>query len=226
MTFEVQNYHKSVPECKKLCPEISIKVPVAKNGNHVTDSINNKIFKVTKQIVSFQEKEFDANSFNELSTVFINSYKKLQSDFPDEKFPWEAKIDGKVGYTSDRLINIVIESYTFTGGAHGYSGTHSLLFDTQSGKSIKTEDLFKDVGDFKAFAESKFRKQFDLAGSDNINAKGLMFEDDKFALPQNIIFNTDGVILYYNIYEIASYADGKKEVFIPFSELTPYLAIK
>ncbi len=226
VTFNPENYQKSLADCEKMCPEISINVPIASNGGVVSDSINEKIFNVTKQIVSFQEKEFEAKSYADLTSVFISSYQKLQADFPGERFPWEAKINGKVGYTSEKIINIVIESYTFTGGAHGYSGTNSLLFDATTGKIIPIENLFNDSAKFSEYAESKFRKQFELSDSDNINATGLMFEDDKFSLPQNIIYTDKGLILYYNIYEIASYADGKKEVFIPYSELSPFLAIK
>lgn len=226
MSFETQQYEKSIPDCEKLCPEIDIKIPIAKDGGLVSDSINKKVFAVSRQIVSFQEKEFEATSFDELTEVFINSYNKLQKEFPGERFPWEAKIDGKVGYTSDNIINVIIESYTFTGGAHGYSGTNSLLFDAKNGKIIPIKSLFTDVFAFSKFAESKFRKEFELTETENINSKGLMFEDDVFSLPVNIIYKNDGIILFYNTYEIASYADGKKELFIPFNELEPFLTIK
>ena len=53
-----------------------------------------------------------------------------------------------------------------------------------------------------------------------------MFEGEKFALPMTIIFNEKGLLLYYNSYEAASYADGPKEIQLTFKELEPYLKIK
>ena len=53
-----------------------------------------------------------------------------------------------------------------------------------------------------------------------------MFEDDVFQLPQTYFFTDKGLLLYYNVYEIASYADGPKELLIPYTEAVPYLTAK
>ncbi|MEC5164553.1 hypothetical protein RCH18_000269 [Flavobacterium sp. PL11] len=50
-------------------------------------------------------------------------------------------------------MNIKIDHYTFTGGAHGYQGQRSLLFNTNTGKSISNNELFVDQDVFKAFAK-------------------------------------------------------------------------
>jgi hypothetical protein len=43
---------------------------------------------------------------------------KLQ-EFPNDTFGWEAKIEGSVKYQSESVLNIEINHYTYTGGAHG-----------------------------------------------------------------------------------------------------------
>ena len=53
-----------------------------------------------------------------------------------------------------------------------------------------------------------------------------MFEDEKFQLPQNIFFTDKGLLLYYNSYEIASYADGPKELLFSYKEVNDYLLIQ
>ncbi|MFV8388928.1 RsiV family protein [Flavobacterium sp. LB1P71] len=60
----------------------------------------------------------------------------------------------------------------------------------------------------------------------SINATGLMFEDEKFYLPQNIFYTDKGLLLYYNSYEAASYADGPKELLLSYKEVNEYLAVK
>jgi hypothetical protein len=53
-----------------------------------------------------------------------------------------------------------------------------------------------------------------------------MFEDDTFQLPQNLFYTDKGLLLFYNPYEVASYADGTKELLLPYNEVDDYLLIK
>ena len=47
---------------------------------------------------------------------------------------------------SDRLLSLRVEAGSYTGGAHGNSGTAALLWDRQMGKEIKNTDLFVEAG--------------------------------------------------------------------------------
>ena len=62
-----------------------------------------------------------------------------------------------------------------------------------------------------------------MAANSAINANGFMFENDKFQLPQTYFYTPNGFLLFYNVYEIASYAQGNFEVLIPYDEIKPYL---
>ncbi|MGK4566702.1 DUF3298 domain-containing protein [Flavobacterium sp. 3HN19-14] len=227
LQFEEKSYSKksSVP-CSADCPHVDIKIPVAKNVPIVADSINKKIFAVMKEIVFVGEKPFPSTDYNGLTSAFIQSYEEIQKKEPSEKIGWEAEITGRITYQSDNILNIGLKSYAFTGGAHGYGGERSLIFDPETGKNIPNDKLFKDVPAFEAFAEKKFRKTYNISEGKPLNESGFMFEDEKFTLPQTFFFTDKGFLLYYNVYEIASYADGAKQVLIPYSEMEPYLAVK
>ena len=227
LVFEEESFQKKTTmPCKENCPSISVKIPVANAVPVVADSINKKVFSVMKEIIYFGEKPYTATDYNGLLASFIDSYEKLQKEFPNDKFGWEADIEGNVKYQSDAVLNIEIEHYTYTGGAHGYQGLRSLLFDPNTGKSISNEELFNDKAAFKAFAEKKFRAKYKIPVNKSINATGLMFEKEKFQLPQNIFYTDKGLLLYYNSYEAASYADGPKELLLPYTEVNDYLAVK
>ncbi|WP_456313487.1 DUF3298 domain-containing protein [Pseudomonas shirazensis] len=227
LSFENETFNKksSIP-CKIDCPQITIAIPVAKNIPVVTDSINKKLFLVIKEIVYFGEKPLKTNDYEALTNSFIASYEEMHKKFPTETFGWEAKIKGNIEFESDQIINIKIDHYTFTGGAHGYQGFRSLLFHPKTGKTIFNDELFKSKKEFKAFAEKEFRAKYKIPAKSNINATGLMFENDKFHLPQNIFYTTEGLLLYYNSYEVASYADGPKELLFPYAKVTKYLNFK
>lgn len=221
-TFE----KKTTLPCKgDICAEVKITVPEASNIPVVADSINKKIFNTVRGIVYFGEKPYNGKTYEEIMASFINSYEELKKEFPDETLGWEAKVDAKVDYTSDKVLNIKLHHYTYTGGAHGYEGNRSLLFNPETGKELTRKDFLKDEAGFKSFAEKEFRKKYKIPAGP-INATGLMFENEVFDLPQTIFFTKNGLLLYYNTYEVASYADGPKELLLPYDQLTSYLLIK
>lgn len=224
LSFENETFDKKTSlGCNKDCPEISIDIPIAKQKGIISDSINKKIFSVIKDIVYFGEKPLKSIDYDLLASSFIDSYEEMHKKFPSETFGWEAKIIGNIEFQSDQILNIKIDHYTFTGGAHGYQGFRSLLFDPKTGKVIFNDQIFKNPKEFKAFAEKEFRIKYEIPEKENINATGLMFENDKFQLPQNIFYTDEGLLLYYNAYEAASYADGPKEILFPYEKISSYL---
>jgi len=224
LAFEDQSFKKttSLP-CKGSCPHITLKIPVAKDVPVVADSINKKVFSVLKEIIYFGDKPYASTDYKGLLSSFIGSYEKLQKEFPKDTLGWEGEIKGNVKYVSDSILNIEIKHYIYTGGAHGYQGLRSLIFDPNTGKFIANTKLFKNTNAFKAFAEKKFRAKYTIAENQSINATGFLFEDDKFQLPRNIFYTDKGLLLYYNPYEAAAYAEGPKELLLSYKEINSYL---
>ena len=224
LSFENETFEeKSTIPCKNDCPKISIDIPIAKNSSLAADSINKKVFAVVKEIIYFGDDSTKVNDYKSLSKSFITSYEEMHQKFPNDTFGWEGKITGNIEFESDQILNIKIDHYTFTGGAHGYQGFRSLLFNPTSGKSISNEQLFKNIKEFKAFAEKEFRAKYKIPTVANINSTGFMFENDKFQLPQNIFYTDNGLLLYYNSYEAASYAEGPLEIVFPYEKISKYL---
>lgn len=227
LTFSEKIYEKKTTlPCKQGCPEVVVKIPYAENLPIVADSINKKVFSVVKEIIYFGEKPDVSTDYDGVLTAFIKSYEDLQKENPNDVFGWEAKIEGIVKYQTDSILNIELKHYSFTGGAHGYQGIRSLIFNPSNGKIIKNESLFIDVNAFKIFAEKQFRLKFKIPENAPINATGFMFEEEKFQLPMNFLFIENGLLLHYNTYECASYAQGPQELLFTFEELKPYLKIK
>lgn len=205
---------------------IKVILPVATNKSIAADSINKKVFAVVKEIVYFGDKPFTSKDYNLLLESFIVSYKQFVHDFPDYNIPWEASLKGKVLFQTDSILNIQIDHYSFTGGAHGNGGLRSILINPNTGKTIANKDLFINENDFKAFAEKQFRIKYKIPANGSINATGFQFEDEKFHLPLNIFYTEKGLLLYYNQYEAAAYVEGPKELFLPYEMINAFLKIK
>lgn len=227
ITFTYKTYEKKTTlPCQDGCTTTKVTIPIAHHSEIIADSINNKVFSVVKEIVYFGEKAYPSKDYNGLLTSFINSYEELSKDFPEYDMPWEATIEGKIIHQTENLINIEMNHYSFTGGAHGYGGLRSILIDAKTGKSITNAHLFYDVKGFEQLAEQKFRKRFEIPSKDPINSTGLWFKNEKFHLPDNIFYNKKGLLLYYNQYEIASYAEGPIALLLPYQEVEGWLKLK
>ncbi|MBA4745096.1 MAG: DUF3298 and DUF4163 domain-containing protein [Muricauda sp.] len=206
------------------CPKIEINIPNALDDSPVSEAINIALQEEIISILSFNDDE-TIDSVDKALQSFTASYKELKAKFPDE-VQWEAEIDGTVVYEDENIITLVLNSYSFTGGAHGYASTSFLNFDKKQGKELENSELFDDLEGFEDFAESKFRIQENIPQNKNINATGFMFDGDAFHLSNNIGYTEEGIELIYNQYEVASYADGPIILTLPYGEINTYLKRK
>ena len=199
------------------CPKVTISVPVVEDN----DAINTEIEKAVVSILSYGELN-DATTYQEAVTAFNNEYLDLKKEFPEDLLEYEAMVDGNVTYETPILLCVKLNSYLYTGGAHGYNAITFLNFDKRTGERLENWELFNNIDAFAAFAEKKFRIQEKIPANSSINATGFMFDGEAFSLPDAIGFSNDGIVLLYNQYEIASYADGQKTLVIPYNEITAF----
>lgn len=207
------------------CPKVSVQIPKAQDGSNASEKINRGIEEEVIALLTFEEG-LETSSIPGAIDSFTDGYENLRTKYPGEVFDWEAKITAEVTYEDPRMITIRINSYMFTGGAHGYGTTQFLNFDKRKGTRLKDWELFSNRNEFRQFAESKFRQQEAIPNGRSINSTGFMFERDVFHLPKNIGFTHTGIQLHYNQYEVASYADGPVELVLPFKEVKKYLSGK
>lgn len=223
LDFSNEKYEKfSKIQNRDTPTKVVIDIPIAISKNRVSDSINLALYNFIKDVVYLEEKPVVFSSYEELTTSFISSYEELKSKYPEE-IEWEANIKGEIVFQNEKLLNIKLEYYVFTGGAHGYFGVKSFLFDIQSGKQLTKQDLFADLENFTFLVENKFRNKFQIDLTHNINSKGFMFENDSFHLSENIFLTEESILFVYNTYEIASYADGIQELDVPLDEVQTFL---
>ncbi|MBB4118397.1 hypothetical protein GGR32_000671 [Mesonia hippocampi] len=180
----------------------------------ITGAHAETINKVNQQqlITIFNSAEENAPQHASLKDAigsFIDDYINFKHEFPDSHAEYEANISQEVRAETAQTLLLQTNYYLFTGGAHGYGATRYTNFDKKTGKALSTKDLIKNLDAFTAYAEKEFRKKYKLSKEENINAKGFLFEDNKFALPTNIGITNNKVLLVYNRYEAASYADGE-----------------
>jgi hypothetical protein len=195
---------------------VEINIPKANGNSNATDYINTSIEETVINALHIgAPNDIQYRTIEESIASFNKEYEDFKTDFPESFQIWEAQIDGEVIFQSPEIISISITSYLNTGGAHGILNIFFLNFESITGKQIMNTELFTNIGAFKQIAQIHFNEA--------IKEKDMLFESDKFELPENISYTEDGLVLLYNTYEIAPYSTGIIEFSIPFDEIESYL---
>lgn len=205
------------------CPSVRVAIPEAGDSTPLGRGVNQALREEVIDILDYDETR-DATGIPEAIGAFSTAYQDMRRQFPDETIGWEAELEGQITYEDDRLLSLKLEAYIFTGGAHGLSTTRYLNFDKKTGEELDHKALFADVTALENLAEKAFREAKGIPPGAGINDTGFMFEEDRFALPENLGFTPQGLELLYNPYEVASYADGRISLVLPMEQITPLLS--
>ncbi len=207
------------------CPQVRIELPKVLDNRKISKTVNDALREEVISLLSFDE-EYQASSIEEAITSFNGGYEEVKRMFPDENMLWEATIEGEISYENEDILCIALDSYIYTGGAHGYGSTRYLNFHKKGGEELERDELFKELQPFKEYAEKQFRRLQEIPMDQSINSTGFMFEQDEFYLSENIGFTNYGLKLLYNPYEVASYADGSIEIILAYADVKKYLNVK
>ncbi|MDO1512658.1 DUF3298 and DUF4163 domain-containing protein [Maribacter confluentis] len=213
----------SKKECQD-CSFVTINVPKAIGNSKLANAINIAISEEIISWLSFNETG-KANNIKEGIDAFITDYNELKNKYPEESMPWEATINGDIVFDNGQILTIQLKSYLFTGGAHGINSVRFLNFDKLNATELYREELFTSIETITSYAEEAFRTQEHIPKEADINSTGFMFETETYYLPENIGYTDDGLLLYYEPYEIASYADGPITLLLPYKEVNSYLKL-
>jgi hypothetical protein len=219
MDFETM--HINSQNCK-TCPEVKISLPEAQGKSKIALAVNNALAAEVISLLTFEDSLVVA-TLDEAIQSFRKGYEHIQRLYPDETPGWKAEIFADISYEDEHWLSVRVDTYTFTGGAHGYGSIRYLNFDKHKGTELKSWELFRNRDRFEQFAETRFREQENIPENKPINSTGFMFEEDRFYLPDNIGLEEGGVKLLYNQYEVASYADGPIELMLPYADVKQFL---
>lgn len=208
---------------KKEHAIVEINYPKAEGDGAIAKKINKTIENFLANEINMSETVDKDLSLDSAIKGFDKEYKSFKEDFSDTSQQWEAVIESELLYESETIVSIAVHSYLDTGGAHGNSHVTFLNFDKTNGTLLEKDDYIKDEDAFKKLVVPYFEKATQpLTDEETIEDP---FYGEGFQLPENIGFGEDGLILLYNVYEIASYAQGVTEFSIPYDIAKPYLTL-
>ncbi|MFN3951639.1 MAG: DUF3298 domain-containing protein [Thermaurantimonas sp.] len=226
MEYAVKTRSKEIGNCESLqspCAKIKIQTLDIKSGVSDPTAVNIEL-DIEKEILLIEGEEASkAKNIDELVDLLVEEYKNLISDIKDYNLPWEIMYMLDVVNNGRGLLSVVINSYSYRGGAHGISFIRYLNYNLYNGNRITLDSAFVNDVDFVKLCEKSFRLQYGIDERADINEVRFNFPDNRFYIPDNFIFERDYVVFKYNVYEIAPYSEGVIEFKIDLESLRPFI---
>ena len=146
---------------------------------------------------------------NSMEQEYINVIKNWKNPKELAAMPtmhWESKCDYKIVYASEKLVSFKIVSWSYSGGAHGMTDTQ--VGTVRNGKVLKLTDLPENI-------ETLWQQALNSHPEFNTIKKYSDFIKEKPQITDNFYLDDKGVHFIYQPYEIAPFATGTVDVFVP-----------
>ena len=198
---------------------VALIYPVAQEGV-AADSINRTVEHYLKQI--FAGDSVAATGVT-LSQAVDSLLAQKNRDTMIAHMPYQFYCEGSY-YTKGHLTSVWLQTYAFTGGAHGLTLGKCFNFDNRTGRQLPLEELISDTTRLSELNREAFRQSLSQRPLTQEEIDAYLFvKQDELPLPQNIGFDSTGVKMLYNPYEIAAYVFGQSVYAIDYDRAEPVL---
>lgn len=187
---------------------------------------------INEQTALLEETYYSGNGYgtgyNDMLTMAEDNYNYIVSaGIEGGMFELVSSRTVSVERMDDQVLTLLYNDYSFTGGAHGNYGDTGYNFKVSDGSLLRLEDL---SGDYEALASFLVDYMVNTVENDQELAQridlGLVEEGTSYAellaplLRQGSwYFDSQGLVIFSNLYEISSYAAGPIFFHIPYAQL-------
>ena len=200
------------------CPEIEIKY-LKTNHNWINDITNERINNLVvnskpTESAPITTKSNQANVKNAIDGFVMSQFADLPKD---SVFVYNLMVTPEyLGHVNDFEM-FEIDSYVFTGGAHGMPYSEYLVFDQKTKKQIQLVDMLQSgkKSRFKALAYNAYKDWVKRVDKDVASYE----KNWPFTLSDNVTLTDKGIDIRYQHYSIGPYAYGMPVLSIPYSKL-------
>lgn len=150
-----------------------------------------------------------------LYQMAVDQYRDdVKNGFPVRVF--EGLQTFEVTYNQGCIISLYLDNYQYTGGAHGITNRTSQTWNLRTRKTIKLSELYKCSGSYTRYIKDRviaeIQKDPDPYFENYPELVEQTFNVNNFyATPQ-------GLIVYFQQYDIAPYASGIREFLLPYNK--------
>lgn len=163
----------------------------------------------------------------EIETLVTDEYdqydgwsKESKANGEDTYFPYYIDRDMLVRRADTSVLSLSIPLSNYSGGAHGWYGDFPRSFDTKTGKEIKFVDIVKDIDKMYDYITGRLMEKYSEEWDMFIQFQ--LEDQDPYELYKNgtaeqgFYFGNEGITVIFNPYDLAAYAAGPQEIYIPY----------
>ncbi|MBF5055778.1 hypothetical protein Y5W_01072 [Alcanivorax sp. 521-1] len=193
------------------CPVFEVSLQVYDGQPALNRAVRERL---TSQLVVSGEEPATPDSLEAAAEQFLAT----ATSTGDEGPAWELSGGTQQVGRWKNLVTVAINSYEFTGGAHGMPITQWLNWDLAEGRPVTLGNLV-ETGREQAFWNAA-RAAHDRWLNREAPADDNTFQDDwPFQQTDSFRLTRKGVVLHYDVYSIAPYSMGQPEFTLPWDEL-------
>ncbi len=166
-----------------------------------------------------------ADGYNGYLEQAIDNFTYAHETGAEVPLEFEAERSVSVERADGRILSLYFNEYAYLGGAHGSYVGKAYVFDTKSGALLRLEQLTPDTEAFAALVTQSMAEQ--LQEDEDLRAEITSFipEDELDTALARLLregswyLNEEGLVLFSQLYELASYAAGIQSFTVPYEEL-------
>ncbi len=209
---------KSAPQCEgKGCPHVHIAWLNFEDQPVLNKAIESRL---ASMLVRMEGDAIHDGSIEGLADAFLADASDMAMA---SEQGWELSATVKHQRCEHGLLTLSMESYEYTGGAHGQPNVGYFHWDLARQQWLQLEDLLIPGQEAAFWAAAR------EAHGNWLDAKKLdeAFRDSwPFDKTDDVFFTNEGLVLQYNVYHIAPYAMGQPQLTLPYERLTGILRDK
>ncbi|MFN4079661.1 MAG: DUF3298 domain-containing protein [Saprospiraceae bacterium] len=147
------------------------------------------------------------------------------TDAPEFAYNYESEDQIQILYNQDQTLSVGYFTYLYMGGAHGMYAIEFATYDLKEMRPLTLPDVLSSGYEsaLEAALQRAARRRAGLKSNESI--EGYYFVPS-IPITENFYLTGKGIVFGYPPYEIAPYAAGQIDLFVPFTELKRFLVKK
>lgn len=210
LTYFINNYN-----------EFSVKETFSENSdNYTMKNIkdDNEKYKID---IYYPQTNYDTLNMKIKSDIqnIVNDFKNSLNNETDWQYVLEISFNY---YEYENYISFVFNVFSQTGGAHPNTRVFTVNYDIKNDKIIDITELTKMYTNIlEIFSKTSYESLKDndkilQYGNEDMFKRGLEERIENF---RNFVFDKNGIVLFFNPYDIAPYVAGSFVVKVPYDKL-------
>ena len=234
-SFEIHRLATSTSEQGQITCHFSVEYPALGSAVNLPEAVKKTI---NTKIVQSLELGNGSSTIATVAEQFLQDCKKEQQDrlkddpkaLPSDLM-YDKLVEPDISFANNQVVSIVSLGYSYTGGAHGNYGYDAHTYNLKTGADLSVVDLVRPdqlQAFYRRVSTKLLAQNRDLLFPETVkDIEGFLKQTKststeaqvaQFGHLTNWYLTNEGIIFFYNPYEIAPYAAGVQEIFMPFSE--------